>query len=62
MFNNAAGYYVVNNNNNNNRSLVTLVTVVNNALLLWDTGWCVSVSQPPAEVCLTDLAWDYPGV
>ena len=19
------------------------------------TGWCVSVSQPPAEVCLTDL-------
>ena len=26
------------------------------------TGWCVSVSQPPAEVCLTDLAWDYPGV
>ena len=24
--------------------------------------WCVSVSQPPAEVCLTDLAWDYPGV
>ena len=21
-----------------------------------------SVSQPPAEVCLTDLAWDYPGV
>ena len=25
-------------------------------------GWCVSVSQPPAEVCLTDLAWDYPGV
>ena len=22
----------------------------------------VSVSQPPAEVCLTDLAWDYPGV
>ena len=26
------------------------------------TGSCVSVSQPPAEVCLTDLAWDYPGV
>ena len=26
------------------------------------TGWYVSVSQPPAEVCLTDLAWDYPGV
>ena len=26
------------------------------------TGWCVSGSQPPAEVCLTDLAWDYPGV
>ena len=26
------------------------------------TGWCLSVSQPPAEVCLTDLAWDYPGV
>ena len=25
-------------------------------------SWCVSVSQPPAEVCLTDLAWDYPGV
>ena len=25
-------------------------------------GWCVSVSQPPAEVCLMDLAWDYPGV
>ena len=24
-------------------------------------GWCVSVSQPPAEVCLTDLAWDYSG-
>ena len=23
---------------------------------------CVSVSQPPAEVCLMDLAWDYPGV
>ena len=22
----------------------------------------VGVSQPPAEVCLTDLAWDYPGV
>ena len=21
-----------------------------------------SVSQLPAEVCLTDLAWDYPGV
>ena len=21
-----------------------------------------NVSQPPAEVCLTDLAWDYPGV
>ena len=29
---------------------------------LTGTGWCVSVSQPPAEVCLTDLAWDYPGV
>ena len=24
-------------------------------------GGCVSVSHPPAEVCLTDLAWDYPG-
>ena len=22
----------------------------------------VSECQPPAEVCLTDLAWDYPGV
>ena len=26
------------------------------------TGGGVAVSQPPAEVCLTDLAWDYPGV
>ena len=26
------------------------------------TGWFVTVPQTPAEVCLTDLAWDYPGV
>ena len=26
------------------------------------TGWFVTVSQSPAEVCLKDLAWDYPGV
>ena len=24
-------------------------------LLHLGTGWCVSVSQPPAEVCLSDL-------
>ena len=27
-----------------------------------DNSTIVDSIQPPAEVCLTDLAWDYPGV
>ena len=34
----------------------------NSPLIEGAQSWCVSVSQPPAEVCLTDLAWDHPGV
>ena len=54
-------WYVHNNNSNANNKAYN-----NNYMPYYyqhlGTGWCVSVSQPPAEVCLTDLAWDYPGV
>ena len=56
--------------NNNNRRLVTLVIFIYyfviyfvitsfnlNAIL-----FLCSLNPKKAEVCLTDLAWDYPGV